>query len=144
MVYVFTPNLPCSFPSLNSVHAYFPYATGRRVELMCFVCDSISEPCPWQLAHSLRQPKLTLLAGRRRLRPCYMCDEEADEFVTELGLKGIETYSIGCQVGSSALTLEAGQAANAEVRRSAVGRNRVPEIGTTSPSSKIRAALDFP
>ena len=51
---------------------------------MCFVCDGIAEPCPWQLAKAAE----TYFAGWEEA-PCYMCDEEADELITELGLERV-------------------------------------------------------
>ena len=88
---------------------------------MCFVCDSIAEPCSWQLAKCAE----THFAGWEELEPCGMCDDEFDDFVTELGLTKKVTHDIGCQAGETAAVFQARQHANPEVRRRAVDRNVV-------------------
>ena len=107
-----------------------------RWKTMCFVCDGIAEPCGWQRAKDLSD----YFAGWETT-PCYMCDEEFDEFVAKLGLMPPQTCSIGSQTGDSALTLEARQHANEEVRERPGSRKRAPEPGTTSANSEIRAAI---
>ena len=102
---------------------------------MCFVCDRIVEPCGWQRAKDLSD----YFAGWEAT-PCHMCDEEFDEFVSELGLTPQQTCSRTNQQGDLEATLEERQHASEEVRGRAGSRKRSLETGTSTLCSKIRAA----
>lgn len=107
-----------------------------RWKTMCFVCDRIVEPCGWQRAKDLSD----YFAGWEAT-PCHMCDDEFDEFVSELGLNPQQTCSRTSQQGDLEATLEERQHASEEAPGRPPPRERSLAPGMTTPRIGVACRL---